>query len=97
MQVEQRQHLVDTFEHGGSVQSKRGRTECDFLLGGGAEDLMVGILEDESDVGRHFADAVFGGVEPIHRHRALRGSDQSVQVFGECGLAGAVTSDESDE
>ena len=87
VQVEQCHHFVDTFEHGGRVKSERGRTERDLLFGAGAEDLMVGILEYESDVRGHFAHAMLRYVEPIHLHDSLCGLDQPVQMLGERSLA----------
>ena len=87
MQVEQCHHFVDTFEHGGRIKSERDRTERDLLFGAGAEDLMVRILEYESDVRGHFAHAMLRYVEPIHSHDSLCGLNQPVQMLGERGLA----------
>ncbi len=48
---------------------------------------MVGILEYESDMSGHFADAVVADIESVHDHAALDRTNQSVQVLRKRGLA----------
>jgi hypothetical protein len=42
------------------IQPEVGRTECNILLNCGRKDLVIRILEDNTDKLAHFTDIVFG-------------------------------------
>lgn len=66
-----------------------------FIPHGGAEDLIVGILEYIAHGFGKVAGANLGNVPPADLHRAGGGAQQAVEMLGECRLAAAVLTDDS--
>ena len=71
--------------------------EGDFVPHGIGEDLMVRILEYESDAASQFGQGPVGGGFAQDPDLALRRNVQSVEMFGERRLAAAVLSHQRDE
>ena len=81
------------------IQSHVARTECDILLDRLAEQLIFRILEQQSDVEAHIAQAGFAlkDVLAVEQHGAAGRTEQAVEVLDERGLARTGVTDERDK
>ncbi len=70
------------------------RAERDVVEHGGAEQLVVGVLEHEAHLGPDAPDRVLAHGHPRHVHAPVRGPERPVELEHERALAGAVRSDE---
>jgi hypothetical protein len=73
------------------------QTERDLFPDGGAEDLVVGVLEEEPYHRCHLGGSVLGDVTSRNGDLTVCGLQKTVQVLKQRALAGAVLPDERDK
>jgi hypothetical protein len=72
------------------IQPKIGRTECNILFDSWGKDLIVGILEDNTNKLAHLADIVFGDGFTANQNRTGCWFENAVKTFEERALSGTV-------
>ena len=70
------------------------RPERHVVEDGGAEELVVRVLEHEANLGADAADGVLADRHPGDPHRAVLGPERAVELEHQRALAGAVRADQ---
>jgi hypothetical protein len=72
------------------IQPKIGRTECNILFDCWGKDLIIGILENNTNKLAHFTDIVFGDGFTANQDRTGSRFENAVKTFEERAFSGTV-------
>ncbi len=93
---EEAEPLLNTVGDRLLVEAEVRRAECDVLLHGGGEYLVVGVLEDDPDELTHLAEVLLRDRFAPDQHLAGRGFENAVEVLEQGAFSCSVRPDNGD-